>query len=99
MANLQTVSITHMVKGARLVIGRAFYEAYLFILTYCEHDYILSAAFMVTYRVTLSMGEGYAKLGVAKHEQMAPPRPGTRDPDYQRVQVHYKGWHKCLGIA
>jgi hypothetical protein len=99
LANGQTVSITEMVKGARIVIGRAFYEVDLFILPGLEHDYLLSAAFFMTYDVTLSMKKGYVELGVAPHEEISPPPPRSRDTGYQRVPVLYQAWHRQLSLA
>jgi hypothetical protein len=99
LANGQTVSITQMVKGARLVIGRAYYEVDLFILPGLEHDYLLSAAFFMTYDVTLSMKKGYVELGVAPHEEISPPPLGTRHNSYQRVPVFYQAGHRRLSLA
>ncbi len=55
MANGAPVEIAEMVQGARLVIGRAFYEVDLYIIPDCAHDYILSMGFMVTYGASLDM--------------------------------------------
>ncbi len=92
MANGATTSVTHMVKGARIIIGRAYYEVDLFIVPSCIHEYVLSMAFMVEHRAGLHATDGILVLAVWDGHALAPPVHKVGHANLQTVQLQYTGW-------
>jgi hypothetical protein len=96
MANGTPVELSEMVQGARLVIGRAFYEVDLYIIPDCAHDYILSMGFMVTYGASLDMRRKLLSLGVERATELGSPPRASPNSDYQSVPFSYTSWNRPI---
>jgi hypothetical protein len=92
VANGTTAVVTHMVKGARIIIGRAYYEVDLFIVPASTHEYVLSMAFMVEYRTALHTTNVVLTIPVMDGTALAPPDGKPGHEHLQTVQLKYKGW-------